>query len=178
MSALPAAPSASMQGQPVIDLVDELDWEDKAMVPVVDLTANSDEEGTVASSAVADNAPALAGWLPLVDEEEDVEESVMWPVLPSAAHGNDDMPNPYSDARPVATLARSLGDADRRSTRWGRCDRCGRALRPGVSATGSPVLMCAKFKRGEGHSYRRLHPGEAEELGLPTAMLRRIRVLW
>ena len=88
----------------MIDLVDELDWEDKAMVPVVALTANSDEEGTVASSAVAENAPALAGWLPLVDEEEDVEEAVMWPVLPSTAHGNDDMPNPYSDARPAATL--------------------------------------------------------------------------
>ncbi len=107
-----------------------------------------------------------------------MEEAVMWPVLPSTAHGNDDMPNPYSDARPVATPVRSLGCAHRRPTRWGRCNGCGRALRPGVSATGSPVLMCTKFKRGEGHSYRRLHPGEAEDFGLPTAMLRRIRVLW
>ena len=93
----------------MIDLVDELDCEDKAMVPVLDLTANSEEEGPAASSAVAENSLPLAGSLPLVDEEEDVEEAAMWPVLPSTVHGIDDMPNPYSDARPVATLVRSLG---------------------------------------------------------------------
>ena len=175
---LPIVARSPLFSRVVIDLVDELAPEDKAVVPKFDLTEVSDSEVGAAEAAAAVLVPALAGSLPSAEALEDAEEVTFWLALPALAPDTSDLPNPFSQQRPVATPQCSLGTDGRRPTRWGRCVCCGRDLRPGLSCAGSPVLLCSKFKRGEGHSYRTLLPREAKALAFPPVMLARIRVLW
>ena len=162
----------------LIDLVDELAPEDKAVVPKFDLTEASDEERGAAEPVTAALLPALAGSLSSVADLEEAEEVTLWPVLAALAPDTSHLPNPYTLQRLSATPQCTSGTDGRRRQRWGRCGCCARALRPGMSCTGSPVLLCSKFKRGEGHVYGTLLPREAEELAFPPVMLSRIRVLW
>ena len=58
----------------LIDLVDELAPEDKAVVPKFDLTEPSDEERGAAEPVTAGILPALAGSLPSAAASEEAEE--------------------------------------------------------------------------------------------------------
>ena len=74
----------------VIDLVDELAPEDKAVVPKSDRTEASDAAVGAVEAAAAVLAPALAGSLPSCDAEEDAAEVTFWLVLAALAPDTSD----------------------------------------------------------------------------------------
>ena len=162
----------------VVDLVEELSAEDNAVVPQFDLTTESDEDDRSPQRANA----SLQSSSP---ESNTADEEVrFWPVCPgmvlptveprvgSACVGGSSSTASQLDA------ANSVEELIRAPTRWGRCAGCQRALRPGVTSTGSPVLLCSKFKPLEGHTYRIFSLREAEGMDFPRLMVRRLRMLW
>ena len=162
----------------VVDLVEELSAEDKALVPQFDLTAESDED---VSSPHPVNASVHSSSPEANAEDEEVR---FWPVCPgrllptveprvgsACVGGSSSTLSQWDSAEYVEEVIRA-------PTRWGRCDGCQRALRPGVTSTGSPVLLCSKFKPLEGHTYRMFSLKEAEGMDFPRLMVRRLRMLW
>ena len=167
--------SLAMDGQhhkesTVVDLVDELTEEDKAIVPLIDLTRELAADGVVATALAEGPTVTVAN-----ESCSESDSPRLWPILPAStpcagAYG----PSPSRD-HPGCDLDATPG---LRVTRWGRCEMCERALRPGMSATACPVLVCSKWKRGEGHTYRVLTIRMAEDMHFPRTMIRRIRILW
>ena len=72
----------------IIDLVDELAPEDKAVAPEIGLTESSDLEPVVPEALTAVLALVLAESLAVADADEYSEEATFWPALP------DIMPEP------------------------------------------------------------------------------------
>ena len=161
-----------------VDLVPELSEEAKVVVPHIDLTQALGAElcsATRAQSAPQPQSPTSS---------RDGDDVQCWPVLP----GHDSvtsLPNAlvrcvggYSSELHGACLQEQSAGTRLRETRWGRCVHCRRALRPGLYATGSPVLLCSKWKRYERHTLRILSMREAEDLEFPRVMMLRLCVLW
>ena len=172
MAALPVFVAAT------VDLVPELSEEDKVVVPHIDLTQALDAE--LCSATSAQSAPQPQS--PTSSRDGDYVQR--WPVLP----GYDlvtSVPNApvrcvggYSSELRGACLQEQSAGTRLRKSRWGRCEHCRRALRPGLNATGSPVLLCSKWKRYERHTFRILSMREVEALRFPRVMMLRLRVLW
>jgi hypothetical protein len=155
---------------PWLFLVDELTEEDKAIVPLIDLTRELAADGVVASALAEVRTVTLAN-----DRCSESDSPRLWPICQQVFNVLErNGPSPSRD-HPGCHLDATSG---LRVTRWGRCEMCERALRPGMSATACLVLVCSKLKRGEGHTYRVLTIRMAEDMHFPRTMIRRIRILW
>ena len=163
---------------PIVNLVAELSEEDEVVMPKFELSQESDEE--VRSPA---RVQVVSVALSLAYSRDGVEVHC-WPMLPGIAfptsQDNASVSCVGGSSAPSFEflVQQTMENSQRPPTRCGRCEHCYRALRPGASATASPVLVCSKWKRHERHTYRTLAMREADDMEFPRLMLRRARVLW
>ena len=87
-------------------------------------------------------------------------------------------PAPIRASRPPKVLPSCrLHSPVLRSTRWGRCRECTRAMRPGVTVGGSPYVSCPQWRPLNAHHERQwLTRDDLSRLDFPQVFLRRTRI--
>lgn len=199
MLALVCALASRMSWSPV-DLLSQLEAVDKVCVPFIDLTdVSSDSESVLhgplhsalagsvcdgistagSSGGGASPAGPVIGYAPALAGGHSMDSSSSRMGVSSLGGGTGgSLVTPAATVSSTSVRVRSVSPGGRVQTRWGRCQVCGRAMRPCASRGGWATLVCSTAQPGDLHTRRILSAAEATEFRFPLFMVSRVRVLW